>query len=455
MSAAITARRHGLTVLVIDEMPQPGGQIWRAVEAAPERDAILGPSYVEGRQIAAEFRRCGAQYRAGTKVWQIEPGFRVFLSSGEKAEIVEAQAIIVAVGAQERPVPFKGWTLPGVLTVGAAQILLKSSGQIPTGPTWIAGCGPLALLYATQLLRAGGSLAGFLDTTPKGQWARAIKYLPSALWSSGELVKGLAWSSTLRRQTRVIRNVMTVEAIGTDRITAIRYRTEGGRECEAEATGLLVHEGVIPNIHATLAFGCDVHWNHQQECYVPSLDRWGESSQSGLFIAGDGAGIGGARAAVSRGALAALRIVSRQQVMKSEVAREGRMLRRRLSRELAIRPFLDVLFKPRLAVFLPDDDAIVCRCEEVTARDIRDAATLGTPGPNQIKAALRTGMGLCQGRQCGYTVTRIIAAAQGRQPSEVGYFNIRPPLKPLSLGELATLDRARNGPSQLQREQLE
>jgi NADPH-dependent 2,4-dienoyl-CoA reductase/sulfur reductase-like enzyme len=161
-----------------------------------------------------------------------------------------------------------------------------------------------------------------------------------------------------------------------------------------------------------------------------------------LFIAGDGAGIAGAKAAQLRGELAALRVaVKLGRATEDVAAAAARPIRRKLDRELAVRPFLDALFRPRPQVFAPVDETIVCRCEEVRAGEIRALATIGRPGPNQIKAATRAGMGPCQGRQCGYTVTRILAAAQNRPPSDVGFLNIRPPLKPVTLGELASLDK--------------
>ena len=119
---------------------------------------------------------------------------------------------------------------------------------------------------------------------------------------------------------------------------------------------------------------------------------------------------------------------------------EARPLRRRLARALALRPFLDTLFAPRPQVFAPADATIVCRCEEITAGDIRSRAALGRPGLNQLKAFTRAGMGPCQGRQCGYPVMHIVAAAQQRPVGDVGFYRIRPPLKPVTLGELASLD---------------
>jgi NADPH-dependent 2,4-dienoyl-CoA reductase/sulfur reductase-like enzyme len=441
MTTATTARRFGLSVIVVDDQPGPGGQIWRAIENGRERDDILGPAYSEGRPVSEAFRASGAVYLAGAQLWQIEPGFHAFITLDGSAQIIAADSVILATGAQERPVPFPGWTLPGVLTVGAAQILLKSAGQIPDGPVWIAGSGPLPLLYAVQLLQAGGQIAGYLDTTPPGQWRKAASHLPAAMRGWRDLAKGVKWMAALRRSgTQMIKGITQIEAQGEDRITALRYRTAQGADVTVPARTLLVHEGVVPNIHAALSLGCDVSWNAAQDCFVPNVDGWGETSVSNLFIAGDGAGIAGAKAATLRGELAALRIAAKQaKVAATEVSASADAVMRKLNRELAIRPFIDAMFRPRPEVFAPVDETIVCRCEEVTAGQVRALAKVGRPGPNQIKTATRAGMGPCQGRQCGYTLTRILSAAQCRSPEEVGFLHIRPPLKPITLGQIASL----------------
>lgn len=443
MAAAVTARRHGLKAHVVDEQSAPGGQIWRSVEMAPAAfvRAVLGPAYQEGRPAAAAFRSCGADYEPETQLWQIEPGFQARLTRDGKARTLQATAVILATGAQERPVPFPGWTLPGVLTVGAAQILLKSSGEIPVGPVWIAGSGPLPWLYLVQLLRAGGAVAGYLDTTPPGQWRRALRHLPRGLRAARDLYKGLGWMAAVRRSgISVIRHGMALEAIGRGRLEALRFRTPRGGRAEFPARTLLVHEGIVPSIHPALSLGCAVEWNPEQDCFVPRLDEWGESSQSNVFIAGDGAGIAGAKAAQLRGELAALRVaVKLGRLHEASAVLEARTVRKRLAHELALRPFLDALYKPRAEIFAPTDETIVCRCEEVTARQVRELAGAGCPGPNQIKTFTRAGMGPCQGRLCGYTVTRILAEAQRRPVADVGFFHVRPPLKPVTLGELACL----------------
>lgn len=444
MAAAVTARQHGLSVRVVDDQPAPGGQIWRAVEtvAATPRLARLGEAYRAGVDRAAAFRACGALYEPQAQLWQIEPGFRAFLTREGRARSVTAEAIILSTGAQERPVPFPGWTLPGVLTVGAAQILLKTADSVPDKPVWIAGCGPLPLLYMTQLLAAGGRIAGFLDTTPRGRLGPALRHLPQGIAQFGDLLKGLSWSLALKRAGfPIIRHVAELRAEGDGRLESLRYRSQDGREAQVAAEVLLVHEGVVPNIHAALALGCAMQWNAGQHCQVPVLDAWGETTQAKIFVAGDGAGIGGAEAAEPRGRLAALRAASKLGRLDEGAAEAtARTERATLARALAIRPFLDALYAPRPQVFAPADETLVCRCEEVTAGELRSRAAQGRPGPNQLKAFTRAGMGPCQGRQCGYTMAHIVAAVQDRPVEQVGFYRIRPPLKPVTLGELASLD---------------
>jgi len=443
MSAAVTARKAGLNVVVIDEQPTPGGQIWRGIEtvAATPRGTLLGESYLEGRPVASAFRLSGATYEPETQLWQIETGFRAFVTKDRKARVIEAQTILLATGAQERPAPVRGWNLPGVLTVGAAQILLKNAGQVPAKPVWLAGSGPLMLLYMIQLIKAGGKIAGYLDTTPRGRLISALPHLPRALLGAIDLYKGIQWSLELRAAgVKTIRHVTDIEALGHEDLKSIRYWTASGTEETVEADTLLLHEGVIPHLHMALSLGCNVAWRDDQDCFVPVLDEWCESSKPNVFIAGDGAGIAGARAATLRGQIAALGIaIKLGRMSPKEGSITARSLRKKLNRELALRPFLDALFRPRKAVFEPHDDTIVCRCEEITAGQIRATARIGNPGPNQIKAFTRAGMGPCQGRQCGHTVTRIIADTEGRTPDDVGFYNIRPPLKPVTLGELASL----------------
>lgn len=438
MAASVRLRTLGARVLVIDEQPSPGGQIWRGIERNAKSPvfAALGADYHKGQELTAAFRASGVEFLPATQVWQIEEGWNLFLTSDGKARRIAARSILLANGAQERPVPFTGWTLPGVMTVGAAQILLKSGGMLPQGKVWIAGAGPLPLLYATQFLGLGGRIAGYLDTSGKPT-LKALAKLPRAWRDIPGLLKGLGWLRDLRRSGMMVRDISDLRAEGDGRLEFLSWKTAKGIQ-RVEADVLLIHEGIVPRIHETLALGCEHLWNDEQRYFAPKLDRWGETSREGLFVAGDAGAIGGWKAAVVSGEIAALGIAGRLGIADNiEALRKEADLDGGRARALALRPFLDALYPPPTAPIA--DDVIVCRCEEVTAGMIRAVAKNTPPDPNAVKAATRCGMGPCQGRQCGYSVQALLAEVHGVPVGEVSFYNIRPPLKPVTLGEIAAL----------------
>jgi NADPH-dependent 2,4-dienoyl-CoA reductase/sulfur reductase-like enzyme len=436
MSAALELQARGLAVTLADDQPAPGGRIFAAIEARRPH----GAEEHAGAALVARFRASGGIYLPATEAWQIESGPRVFLTRDRRAIMLEPRFVLLATGAQERPMPFPGWQLPGVMTVGAAQILLKTAKQIPDQPVWLAGCGPLLLLYAHQLIAAGGAIAGILDTTPPGRGAASARLLPAALgYGWRDLVRGLGWLLRMRK-LRVIRDVVAIEASGADRLTAVRYTAGGGVGGEIATSLLLVHDGVVPGLHATLAAGCAHRWNPVQRCFEPVVDRFGGSSNPAIFVAGDGAAIGGARAAMLSGRLAAVGIAhAAGKLSAADAETAAAPLRRDLSGAAGFRRFIDTLYPPS---GMPIPDAtVLCRCEEVKAGQVRESL-VGRPhlDPDGVKMATRAGMGPCQGRQCGLSLTRLVAEAHGGSPCDIGFLRIRPPLKPLTLGELAALE---------------
>lgn len=436
MSAALELQARGLSVAVADDQPAPGGRIFSSIEA---RQALGAEDHV-GAALVARFRTSGGSYMPATEAWQFESGPRVFLTRDRRAIMLEPRFVLLATGAQERPMPFPGWQLPGVMTVGGAQILLKTARQIPDQPVWLAGTGPLLLLYAHQLIASGGAVAGILDTTPPGRSVASAGLLPAALrhgWR--DLVRGLGWRLRMRR-LRIIRDVAAIEASGSDRLAAARYTTRDGESGEVATNLLLVHDGVVPGLHATLAAGCAHRWNPVQRCFEPVLDRFGASSNPAIFVAGDGATIGGGRAAMLSGRLAAIGIAcAAGKLSMTEAETAAAPLCRGLAAAAGFRRFLDALYPP--AEMSIPDSTLLCRCEEVTAGQVRDSLS-GRPhmGPDGVKAATRAGMGPCQGRQCGPSLTRLVAEVHGGAPDDIGFLRIRPPLKPLTLAELAALE---------------
>jgi NADPH-dependent 2,4-dienoyl-CoA reductase/sulfur reductase-like enzyme len=446
LAAATVAARLGLDTVLFDEQPAPGGQIYRAITETPVSErSVLGEDYWHGAELVEPFRQSGAQYVAGAAVWSLSREREIGISVNGAARLIQASHIILATGALERPFPIPGWTLPGVMTCGAAQILLKSSGLTAKGRIVLAGTGPLLWLIAAQYLRAGVEIAALLDTTPSGNWTAALPHLPGFLLSP-YAAKGLQLLREVKRRVKVVRGVMAMAARGGDRVEGVAYRVFGDSETRLPVDALLLHQGVAPNINLANSIGCAHRWDATQLCFVPDVDAWGMSTVPGVAIAGDGAGIAGALAAEHRGRLAALDAAHRLgKIDEQRRDQDGAAPIANLAKARRGRRFLDLLYRPSPAFRVPEGDTLVCRCEEVTARQVLDAVALGCQGPNQLKSFLRCGMGPCQGRLCGLTVTELIAQARGVPPGEVGYYRLRPPVKPITLAELASLPQTEAG----------
>jgi len=437
LAAASEAARAGLETLLVDENVGPGGQIYRAITTTPVHDrSVLGKDYWAGVALADEMRASGATVVQGAMVWSLDPELQLGISLSGASQLISARRVVIATGSMERPFPIPGWTLPGVMTAGAAQTMLKSSGLLPAGKTVLAGTGPLLLLLAAQMLRAGGSIDVILDTTPSGNLTKALPHAMGFLLSP-LLAKGLALKREVGRKVRVVRHVTLLAANGESALKSVTYTTSGGATATVAADNLLLHQGVVPNPNLAMAADVAHDWDVQQHCWCPVLDHDGRTSVEGIFVAGDGAGIAGAVAAELRGRLAGLAVV--RDLGAGSGLPDSQPIRQRLQREERARPFLDAMFEPPKSMRVPADSTVVCRCEEVTAGEVREAARLGCTGPNQLKAFLRTGMGPCQGRMCGLTLTELIAEARQAAPADVGHLRIRAPVKPIPLSELADM----------------
>jgi len=442
MAAAAEAKKYGLSVILLGEQWSPGGQVYRTIERSnPEKINILGSDYRDGQNLARQFREANVDYLPGATVWQVEQDLTVnFLAEG-KARQIKGKRILIATGARERPVPIPGWTMPGVMAATAADVLLKSSGIVPSGSTVLAGSGPLLLLTASRLIASDVAVKAVLETISFPNYISALSVLPKALRAPEYLLKGLAMKRQIRRSgIPIYRNVKNLEAAGSDSVEFVRF-SRGGTAREIKADTLLLHNGVVPDTQITMQLECEHIWHDVQKYWQPFIDKWGNSSEKGIAVAGDAAGISGAKAAEASGHLAGLDAACRLNVIsRQERGLKAAPLEKTLARERSVRPFLDRLFRPDVDLLVPQDDqTIVCRCEEVTAGQIRKALALGALGPNQLKSQTRCGMGPCQARMCGLTVSEIIADHQKMDVSEVGYLRIRPPIKPITVEQLSEM----------------
>lgn len=446
MAAALRASRNNIPTLLLDEQPEVGGQIYRNITSVDaRREEILGPDYSHGRQLAAQVSAEAARgvlsYWPDTSVWQLDEEKVIHVLREGRVKTIKAQAVIVATGAMERPFPVPGWTLPGVMTAGAGQILLKNASLVPAEPVVLAGCGPLLYLIAAQYLRAKVEIRAILDTTAGTDWRLALRHAGDLLSGWQYVRKGMGMLKAIKdANIPFYRDVQGLRMEGEEQLQRVCFSSKG-QEHSLEASVCLLHQGVVPNTQISWSLRAEHRWDDTQLCWLPVIDDWCQLTVPGIYTAGDGASIGGALVAALQGELAALGVLRQQQgIQAASLDQEAAALRRDIAQHLAIRPYLNRQYRPRDEYRIPANDVTVCRCEEVTAGSIREQVELGCSGPNQTKSFSRCGMGPCQGRMCGLTVTEVIAQASGLSPQEVGYYRVRPPIKTLTLGQLAQIE---------------
>lgn len=442
LSAATLAAEQGLQVALVDELCLPGGQVFRSIEStSPTLAKQLGADYQRGLKLVEAFRSSGANYFPQTSVWTLNEKLEIGLIHQNRARIITADQVLIANGAMERPMPFPGWTLPGVMNAGAGQIMFKQHDVVPEDGVVLAGSGPLLLLLAWQYLHAGVKIQALLDTTPTKNLLHALPFLPRALLAHHYITRGFSYQLDLKRAgVPMFKDVTDLQAIGVENLQKVCFRI-GRKNHQLETGLLLVHFGVIPNTHLSRAAGCKHKWDKNQQCLRPDVDGWGNSSANGILIAGDGVGIGGARTAEHAGRLAAFEVLYKLgRLDKTQRDRLARDDRKWMQADLHIRPFLEKLFRhPQQLLAALHDDTIVCRCEEVSAGDIRREITSGHRDSNQVKFISRSGMGPCQGRQCAQAVAQIVAAETAQPITADSLYRVRPPVKPLTFGQLAGL----------------
>lgn len=433
LSAACAARACGLDVTLVDEQSAPGGQLFRNIESPLTQALLDDKDRSTGLKLVEQFRTCGATYYPGTTVWGLEPK-KAYCTINGKSETLTASNVLIAPGGMERPVPFPGWTLPGVMGAGGADILLRSGGSLPDTPVVLAGNGPLLLLLAGHLLSAGVKIAAWLDT---GDWSKRIlsgALMPAGVLDSAYMLKGLKMAlGVVKGRIPIIRGVSNIRAVGKDRLEKVLYDAKGTTH-DLEAGILLRHEGIIPRTHILNSMNARHVWDPVQRYWYPVVDENGRTSIDGVYLAGDAAYVHGGDASILKGTLAGIDAARRLGVITAdEAAFRSAPARRKLRLMRAARGFLRYVFAPNPAIFNVPDETLVCRCECVTAKDIRNAVRDGYTDVNEIKRFTRCGMGQCQGRMCGPALTEIAAAVQGKRPDAVGCLQIRQPFRPVSL----------------------
>ncbi|MCK8667110.1 FAD-dependent oxidoreductase [Pseudomonas azerbaijanoccidens] len=431
--AAQTLVEHGVRPVLLDEAARGGGQIYRRQPANFKRSAVKLYGF-EARKANAlhqtiDTLREQLDYRPETLVWNAEDGTLDTLHDGHAARLAFSK-VIVATGATDRILPVPGWTLPGVYSLGAAQIALKFQGCAIGERVVFAGSGPLLYLVAYQYAKAGAKVVAVLDSSPFSAQARA---LPGLLSQPATLAKGIYYRGWLTAHGIAVHQGATLNRIdGEQRVQSLKWSDSNGQhqlDCDAVAFA----HGLRSETQLADLLGCEFAWNPLNRAWLPTRDNAGRSSIAQVYLAGDGAGIMGADAAEMAGERAALALL--EDIGYLIPPQRPAQLEQSLKRIGDFRQGLERAFAfPEHWAAEVADDVMVCRCEEVRAGDIREVVREGHWEINRVKAHCRVGMGRCQGRMCGAAAAEIIARESQRPVSEIGRLRAQAPIKPLPFG---------------------
>jgi hydrogen cyanide synthase HcnB len=442
--AAQTLVAHGLRPIVLDEAPRAGGQIYRQPPPGFYRSKKKLYGFEAGRadSVHQDFAALAQQidYRPQTLVWNAQPEVLDIMNTTTlAADSIAWQDIIVATGATDRVLPVPGWTTPGVYTLGGAQVALKFQGCAIGRRVVLAGTGPLLYLVAYQYAKAGAQVMAVLDSSSLSD---RISALPAMLGQPALLMKGMyyvAWLMAHGIPLKTHARLLRVE--GDEHVRAVVWRresmtaesvvsTEQTIECDALGFGYALRsETQLADL-----LGCRFGFDSMHRAHLPERDKAGRSSVPGVYLAGDGAGIMGADAAELAGERAALALLQDRGV-QIDTARADK-LERRLARIAAFRKGLERAFPfPHKWAELADDKLIVCRCEQISAGELRQAARDNNAQEmNRLKALTRIGMGRCQGRMCSSAAGEILAQACSIPLAQVGRLRGQAPIKPVPIG---------------------
>lgn len=429
ITAARTLLEHGITPCLIDESLRGGGQIYRRQPVNFQRSAKQLYGFEAGKAQAVhrtlDELAPVIDYRPDTLVWNAEDARLDTLTDG-RAESVEYSRVIVATGATDRILPVPGWTLPGVYSLGAAQIALKYQGCAIGERVAFCGSGPLLYLVAYQYAKAGAKVVAVLDSAPFSAQCRA---LPALLGQPLTLAKGLYYRAWLTAHGVAVHQGATLRQIdGTQRVSGIRWG-EHTLACDAVAFAhALRSETQLADL-----LGCEFAWNDLNRAWLPQRDSAGRSSVAQVYLAGDGAGIMGADAAQWAGERAALAVL--EDIGRVVDQRRITRLEQQLANIQRFRQGLETAFPfPAQWAAQAPDELTLCRCEEVSVGEVRAVVDEGHWEINRVKAHCRVGMGRCQGRMCGLAAAEIVAERSGRSIEQVGRLRGQAPIKPLPFG---------------------
>ncbi|MDM0037992.1 FAD-dependent oxidoreductase [Variovorax sp. J22G21] len=441
LSAALAARRAGAQVTLLDERLQSGGQYFKPLAPSQQAAAPADRQFAQGLALERAVRAAGVVVHQGAQVWAAFSATEVGALVDGRATVLRCRQLVIAPGAYERPAPFPGWTLPGVMTTGAAQTLARAYRVAPGQRIVVAGNGPLNLQLAAELVAGGAQVLAVLESAPRPSLRQARHLLQAARTAPDLLLQGWRYLRELRARGVPVLWQHGVTAVeGKERVERVHVAPldakghAAGAPRHFDADTLCVGYGFIPSTELARMLGCEHRVSDRHLGYLATVTQGdGATSLPGVYVVGDGADLGGSRVALARGTLAgaaAARQLGLQAPASDAVKSE-------LDRALSFQQALWAIYAPPpVALSQVPDDTVLCRCEEITFGSVREQIRVGRDTLAALKRNTRLGMGRCQGRYCAVTAARLVGEMTGRVPDAEQYFAPRPPAKPVPAGAL-------------------
>jgi NADPH-dependent 2,4-dienoyl-CoA reductase/sulfur reductase-like enzyme len=441
LSAAAAAAETGAAVLLVDERAKLGGQFYKQPTSVADV-STLDRQYQDGRRLIARVQAAGVRVLTGVQVWAATGPAELLALDATHAYALRPHRLVLATGAYERGVPLPGWTLPGFLTTGAAQTLMRAYGVLPGRRVLVSGNGPLNIQVAAEIVRAGGEVVAVCELAR----FRPLGAAPMGLADPPLMLQGARMVLELRRaRVPLFRGHTVVRAEGdgaVERATVARIDGSGrpvpGSERVFEVDAVCAGFGFLPSNELARTLGLAHRFDERLGQLAAVVDERGRSSLDSVWVVGDGGGTGGAPLARAVGLLAGLdaaRSLGRE-VPESADERSAWRLR---TRSLRFQRGLNRLFAaPRLVDQLATPETLVCRCEEVTLAAVEASFGDGAGAIGAVKRVTRAGMGRCQGRYCAGVLADIVARRTGAALSEEDWFAPAPPFKPIPVARAVT-----------------
>lgn len=451
ISAARTADDAGLSVLLVDERPTLGGQIYK--QPGPgfrvTDPAAMDSQYRYGRSLIESLDGTRVTVRLRTSVVAVEGPEVVLVTDGAPAVTVHGRRLVLAPGAHDRPMVFPGWTLPGVVTAGGLQTLAKTQRVLPGERILFAGSGPVALAFPAQLAHYGAHIVEALEAGPVPRPGDLVKIARAVRGNTALLRDAIRYRRLLLHHRVPLRyGRIVVRAEGNGRVERVvhaavdaDWRVVPGTEQSVEVDVLCLGYGFVPSLELMRLVGCTFDYAEDLGGHVVRRDDWMRTTVDGVYAAGDGAGVEGSFVAIDEGLIAGVGAARDAGTLpRGDADRIVAPARRRLARRRALSEATGRLYRVGAGVFeRSTDDTVVCRCEVVTQRELMSAVD-STADVNVVKAFTRAGMGPCQGKMCQRQIAALISRRHAVAVADVALATPRMPIRPVRIDAMADHD---------------